>query len=695
MKNNLYLSLSAEMAEQIKNALAQTLDEDIHVVGDNGTIIATTHPERLGTLHEGAAKVVTGEINFSHINGKSALRMSGVRPGYGVPISIDDHIVGVIGVSGEPERVKPYAQVAAAFARLMINNHILEKALLRHMEVALQESEEKYRLIAENFPNGIIVLYDREWRIMMIEGKGLEQIGLSREMLLGKRISEVFPRNFVWEVEPHLYRALAGEESTFEISWNDYVFEQTVVPFRSGGNEISAVMGVIENITTRKQAEEKAFFLTHHDALTNLPNRTIFNDRLQQAIIQAERDNQTLAVIFIDLDHFKSVNDSLGHAGGDRLLRVLAERLFKTLRKSDTVARAGGDEFLILTTQMAQLENTMDVLQRIKDSFSEPFQIGHNDCYITCTAGIAMFPDDGRDGETLIKNAHMAMHNAKEEGRNNYRFCTPAIKGRALHKLKLKNSLHRALEREEFTVFYQPQVSMKSGKITGMEALLRWQHPERGLVSPGEFINMAEESGLIVPLGEWVLSRVCAQKKSWLQAGLPPFRVAVNLSVRQFQQKDLLSRIRHIIENKGLDYSCLELEVTENVAMVDPLAVAKMLRQFKDMGLTISIDDFGTEYSSLSYLKILPVDKIKIAIPFVQGIEKHSRDGAIVAAIIVLAQNLGFKVIAEGVETKKQLDFLRQHLCDEVQGFYFHRPMPAWEIEKLLSQNNHKKMGDR
>lgn len=680
--------ISTEIAEQIKNTLAEYLGEDVHVVGDGGIIIATTQPERLGTRHEGAAKLVTGEIPFTHINGKTAEKMSGVQAGFGVPIVVDDNIVGAIGVSGEPCQVKPYAQLAASFAHLIIKNNMLEQALLQQVEAALQESEEKYRLIAENFPNGIIVLYDREFRYLMAEGKGLEEIGLTREMLLGKTIGEVFPRSFVWELEPYLHRAFTGVEATFEISWDDFVFEQTVVPFRSGGDQIIAVMGVIENITTRRQAEEKAQFLAHHDPLTKLPNRGIFNDRLQQAIIQAERSNQTLAVIFVDLDHFKTINDTLGHAGGDKLLNMFGERLLVTLRKSDTVARAGGDEFVILTQHMAQLENTIDVLQRIQDSLEEPFQISNSNYHITCSAGVAMFPDDGTDSETLIKNAHMAMHHAKEEGRNNYSFCTPAIKSRALSRLDLKNSLHRALEQEEFVVYYQPQVHIGSGKICGMEALLRWQHPERGMVSPGEFIPIAEESGLIVPIGEWVLGRVCAQKKSWLEAGLPQFRVAVNLSVRQFRQKDLLERISTIISDAGLDSRCLELEVTENIAMADPLVVASLLQELRELGLTISIDDFGTEYSSLSYLKLLPVDKIKIAMPFIQGIEKNSRDAAIVAAVIVLSQNLGFRVIAEGVETKNQLDFLKQHLCDEVQGYFFYRPMPPEEIEKLLVLNN-------
>ncbi len=687
MKQANYYSVSVEIAEQIKNILAHTLKEEVHVVGDRGTIIATTQPERLGTLHEGAAKMVTGEIEFTHINGNTAQQMSGVRAGFGVPIIIDHHIVGAIGISGDPQRVKPYAKLAAAFAHQIIQNHILEQAMLRQMETALQESKEKYRLITENFPNGIITLFDRELCYVMAEGKGLEQIGLTRLMLLGKKVTEVFPPALAWEMEPHLHDALAGKESTFEISWNDFIFKQTLVPFRSEGNEINAVLGVSENITTRRQAEEKAHFLACHDGLTNLPNRTIFHDRLQQAIIQAERGSQTLAVFFVDLDHFNSINDSLGHSGGDKLLQMVSERLLLTLRKSDTVARASGDEFIILAQYMSQWENTMDVLQRIKDSFRRPFRIGNNSYYITCSAGIAMYPDDGMNAETLIKNAHIAMNHAKDEGGNSYRFCTPAIKSRALYKLKLKNNLHRALEREEFTIYYQPQVDINSGNITGMEALLRWQHPERGLVSPGEFIGIAEESGLILPLGEWVLSQVCIQKKAWIQAGLPPFRVAVNLSVRQFQQKDLLVRISRIISDAGLDSCCLELEVTENIAMGDRMAVAKLLQQFKDMGITISIDDFGTEYSSLSYLKILPVDKIKIARPFIQGIKKDSRDSAIVSAIIVLAQNLDFKVIAEGVETESQLAFLKKHRCDEVQGYLFYRPMPAAEVENVLCKN--------
>jgi diguanylate cyclase (GGDEF)-like protein len=450
---------------------------------------------------------------------------------------------------------------------------------------------------------------------------------------------------------------------------------------------ISVALGLsMENL----RQEETILHLAYHDALTDLPNRTLFEDRLTVALAQAHRRNQMLPVMFLDLDRFKQVNDMAGHATGDELLRRVAERLAGLVREGDTVARVGGDEFTLLFPEVAGAEDTMEIAERVLKVFQQPWVLDGHEFHVTTSVGIAMYPNDGEDAESLLRNADTAMYRAKEQGRNNYQLYTPAMNARIAERLAVENSLRHGLVSGEFAVHYQPQVNIDTGQIVGAEALVRWQHPERGLVLPAEFIPVAEETGLIVPLGEWVLRTACAQNRAWQEAGLPPLRVAVNLSARQFQQRDLKSMVAQVLEETGLDPHCLQLEITEGVAMQDAEFTITMLRELRGMGIQIAIDDFGTGHSSLSYLRRLPIDVVKIDRSFVCDLTTDPNDAAIASTIVAMAHNLKLKVIAEGVETEEQLTFLKEQQCDEFQGYLFSKPVPAEKLEKIVVQGKRR-----
>jgi len=439
-----------------------------------------------------------------------------------------------------------------------------------------------------------------------------------------------------------------------------------------------------KEIVKREEMQKKIEHLAYHDHLTGLANRWLFTDQLDHALSLSGRMAKMLAIMFLDLDGFKMINDSLGHALGDQLLKEVSKRLVNTIRKSDVVARIGGDEFVIMIENEENIEAIKLVAEKVLNSFNEPYKLNGQECFVTTSIGVAVYPTDGENAETLLKNADIAMYKAKEKGRNNCRFCTPVMKTNVIETMQLSNELHGALDRNELELYYQPQVHSKSNQIIGLEALLRWKHPEFGMVSPGKFIPIAENAGLIISIGEWVMRTACNQNKAWQNAGLPKIHVAVNLSVRQFQNTDIVKKVGNILKETGMDSQYLELEITESVFMKETGHVIEILSAFRNQGIAISIDDFGTEYSSLNYLKRLPVDKIKIAMQFVQGIDVSDRDEAITKAIIVLAKSLGLGVIAEGVETEKQLAFLSQRMCYEIQGFYYYKPMPAHEVEGLL-----------
>ncbi|UCF77247.1 MAG: EAL domain-containing protein, partial [Betaproteobacteria bacterium] len=415
----------------------------------------------------------------------------------------------------------------------------------------------------------------------------------------------------------------------------------------------------------------------HYDVLTSLPNRVLFYDRLKQSLAQAKRNQWIVGVMFIDVDRFKNVNDTMGHAVGDRLLQQISERLKGTVRAGDTVGRLGGDEFAVVLSNLASAQDASVVAQKMMACFKEPFRLESTEVYVTASIGITLYPEDSTEQDILIRNADAAMYKAKEIGRDSYQFYTPEMNTRALAVLGMENSMRRALDRGEYLLHYQPKAGIANGEITGLEALIRWRHPERGLVSPGEFMPVLEETGLIVPVGQWVLNAVCEQIKAWESAGVQPVPVAVNLSARQFTSKDLGETIKRTLEEHQIDPGLIELEITESSLMVNTEEAVRTLEYLSGLGVSLSIDDFGTGYSSLSYLKRFPLDSLKIDRSFIRDVTTDGDDATITRAVISMAHSLGLKVVAEGVENERQLAFLTEYGCDQIQGYFFTRPLPA------------------
>jgi diguanylate cyclase (GGDEF)-like protein len=437
----------------------------------------------------------------------------------------------------------------------------------------------------------------------------------------------------------------------------------------------------------RKRYQEQLEYQANYDALTGLPNRNLLHDRLRQSVY-AQRFVRSIGVVFLDIDHFKFVNDSLGHNTGDKLLQKVAERLLAAVRDGDTVARLGGDEFILILNDQTGQEVIYRAMQRIIGKVAEPIEIDGQELLVTASAGISLYPQDGPDVETLLKNADAAMYRAKEKGRNNFQFYTAEMNRQVNERLKLESSLRRALERNEFELYYQPRIHVGDGALVGCEALLRWQHPELGLTLPERFIGLAEETGLIVPIGEWVIRTASKQARAWQKNGMPEIAVSVNLSMRQFKQEGLAAAVDDALRSSGLDPKRLEMELTESLVMQDTEAAIRVLERLREIGVELSVDDFGTGHSSLSYLTRLPISALKIDQSFVQAVRGtgKSDEGIVAQAIISLAHNLKLKVVGEGVETAAQFDFLKQHACDEVQGYHFGRPMPAAEFERFVSR---------
>jgi diguanylate cyclase (GGDEF)-like protein/PAS domain S-box-containing protein len=446
------------------------------------------------------------------------------------------------------------------------------------------------------------------------------------------------------------------------------------------------LLATVRDITDRKAAEERVRYLAYYDALTGLPNRTLLQDRLEKALASARRRKDKLALLFLDLDRFKDINDSVGHSVGDLLLQEIGERLKTWGREQDTIARLGGDEFMIMVTEVRDATDAAVAAERLMDEMTAEFVVQGHSFSVNCSLGISIFPEHGADSETLIKNADAAMYSAKENGRNNFRFFTEEMNARVVERLTLENGLRLALEREQLSLVYQPQTDIATGRITGMEALLRWQHPDLGLIPPDKFIRIAENSGLILPIGEWVLRTACRQARKWQDEGLPAVSIAVNVSAVQFRQEGFCELIRRVLRETGLGPQYLELELTESVLLANAEVMLLVVQELKAMGLTLAIDDFGTGYSSFSYLRQFRVNKFKIDRSFIRDVTVNPDDAAIAAAIISMAKSLRLKVIAEGVETEAQLSFLRKHQCDEIQGYYFSKPLsPEQAADKLRS----------
>ncbi len=460
--------------------------------------------------------------------------------------------------------------------------------------------------------------------------------------------------------------------------------EDSVSPIHDReGNATGAVI-VFRDVSAARAMADQITHSAEHDFLTGLPNRMLLNDRVNQAIALAPRHHKRVAVLFLDLDGFKHINDSLGHPTGDKLLQSIAKRLVECVRASDTVSRQGGDEFVVLLSEVERSEDTAITARRMLQTVAEAHSIDHHDLHVTTSIGVSVFPDDGLDAETLIKNADTAMYQAKENGRQSYKFFKPAMNVRAVERQAIEESLRRALERQEFAVHYQPKVSLKTGEITGAEALLRWTHPVRGPISPAQFIPIAEDCGLIRPIGNWILREACRQARAWLDAGLPLASMAVNISAIQFRNENFLQGVFATLEETGLEPKFLELELTESVLMKHAESTEVILKTLRARGVQLAVDDFGTGYSSLSYLRRFAIDALKIDQSFVRQITTAPSETTIVTAVISMGRSLNLRVVAEGVETPEELAFLQAHQCDQAQGYYFSRPVVAPQFAELL-----------
>jgi diguanylate cyclase (GGDEF)-like protein len=441
------------------------------------------------------------------------------------------------------------------------------------------------------------------------------------------------------------------------------------------------------DITAAKQYQAELEYKSNYDALTGLANRNLLHDRVERAIAHAERQGQKVWIVHVNLDRFKFINDTLGYTAGDDVLRTVGQRLQEAALPTDTVARTGADEFVLMLPGTADEHTVTTRVQGIMNAIGQPLAIAGHGYFLTCTIGVAGYPSDGGDAETLIRHADIAMHRAREIGRNIFRFYTVSMNERAMDRLRLEADLRHALQRDELLLYYQPQVDVRTGRVVGMEALLRWQHPQLGLVPPDRFIRVAEETGLIVPIGTWVMRTACMQAKKWQDAGLGSLQVGVNLSGNQFYQKDIVQVVESALSDSGLPANCFDIELTEGLVMTDVDQALGIMHGLKRLGVSLSIDDFGTGYSSLAYLKRFPIDVLKIDKSFVRNITTEPDEAAIARSIITLAQSLRLQVIAEGVETEQQLCYLRRHRCDQIQGYYFSRPLPAPDFERLLAED--------
>jgi len=558
----------------------------------------------------------------------------------------------------------------------------------RHqMENALRESEAQYRTLFEKSPIPMWVFSLENLRFLAVNDAAVANYGYTREEFLAMTIGDIRTPEEMDKVRA----AIQGNQEPFRDAgiWRHRRKDGTAIDVHIDAYGVTfqgkvARLVLATDVTERLKYEARIEYLATHDGLTSLPNRNLFSDRLAQAITLARRAGQRVGVLLLDLDNFKMINDSFGHGAGDLVVQGVAQRLAGVLRAGDTVARFGGDEFVVLLTALGQAEDSALVVRKIQDALAAPFRVEGTEVFVTASLGVSTFPADGDDMATLLRNADVAMYKAKELGRNGVQFFASDFSTRAVERLEMEAGLRRALERHEFEIHYQPQVDLYTRRIFSAEALIRWRHPQRGLVPPGQFIQAAEDTGLIVPIGNWMLRAACTQLTQWRAAGLPALKVSVNVSARQFRDKTLAENVRDALAQAGVEPALLELELTEGLAMGNVEGFVATLGGLKSLGIGIAIDDFGTGYSSLSYLKRFPIDKLKIDQSFVRNLPAAEDDASIVRTVIALARSLRLRVIAEGVETWEQLEFLRLQACDEVQGYYFCRPVPAGEFARLL-----------
>lgn len=569
----------------------------------------------------------------------------------------------------------------------------IENTESKENELALKEIQRHYLLLAEHTTD-LITIYSADGICTYASPAVSKVLGYRPDELLGKPVFHFFHPDDLKSKRRYFTKLIDKPEETicYRVRRKDdtYIWlESNSKAIRDPeSNETKEIIAVSRDITKRKESEERLLYLANYDSLTGLPNRALFRDRLRRSVARAQRNETKVALFFIDLDRFKNINDSLGHHAGDQLLRSVSRRLKQYARKGDTIARLGGDEFTVILEGIKDPEDASIVAEKILELMEPQFKLDGHNVVVTPSIGITVFPDDASDMRSLLKNADTAMYRSKDKGGNCFQFYTSDMNAKAYEYLVLENDLRHALEREEFRLFFQPQIDLHTQNIIGVEALLRWEHPERGLLNPEEFIPFAEETGLVEPIGSWVLEKACKEAKQWQNLGLPAVRVAVNLSMRQFVAQDFVGHVANILKETELDADFLELEITERFLAHDVDQAEEILRDLHRLGVQLSVDDFGTGYSSLSYLKRYPLNTLKIDKSFVQDISTENDGKTIVEAIIAMGQSLKLNVIAEGVETDEQTCFLRAHSCDWVQGYLFSRPLSASDIIRWLHKNH-------
>ncbi|MFO0752878.1 MAG: EAL domain-containing protein [Thermodesulfovibrionales bacterium] len=552
----------------------------------------------------------------------------------------------------------------------------------------LRESERSKQLIIDSVP-ALIAYVDSGQRYLFVNRQFAAYYHLPAAEILGRQVSEVLGETLYRAIKEHITAALAGERVSYErrdtLGSETRYLQVEYIPHRGEDGAVAGIFTFMHDITETKRIEEFMRHQASHDPLTGLPNRALFLDHLTLELAQSHRTRRILAVLFLDLDRFKEVNDTLGHEAGDHLLREVGARLKACLRESDTVARIGGDEFTILLTDIERMESVAVTVRKIITVVREPFIIKGHTLSATASIGVSLYPDDGADAEVLIRNADTAMYHAKEQGRNRYRFYNPEMSARDAERMLIEQGMRHMVERREWVLYYQPQVEVKTRRIVSAEALLRWQHPEKGMLPPARFIPLAEETGVIMPLGETVLHAACAQNKAWQEAGYPPLRMTVNLSARQFRQADIVEQVAGALRGSRLRPEFLELEIAESTALQDADYTAATLKNLSALGVRVSLDDFGRGCTSLRNLKKLPLQKIKIDLTLIAELTRDPDYRTLVGAVLAMAHALGLEVAAEGVETDEQLSILTAGLCDEAQGYLFGRPLSPQDFEQLLA----------
>ncbi|MBD0383201.1 EAL domain-containing protein [Paenibacillus sedimenti] len=602
---------------------------------------------------------------------------------YSVPFQYTDisNLLGTITIMTTIDQHNPFLLAMLCTVVDSIERELLLKKQNRRLHILNQ-------VVIETTRNGIIIT-DREGIITEFNKFAEILTGSIKQDVIYKPISDVNTKRFIGEV-----LQTGKEYEDMELMLHPKQGQDELVclfdafPIHDENMQIMGAFAQFRDITERYHTQKQINYLAYHDDLTGLPNRRYFAGHVADLLRHGAKNNSIFAIMFLDLDSFKKINDTLGHNNGDTLLKLVADRLKICCHApNQLVSRMGGDEFTIVLQEITDHIDAIHVAEQIIQTFEKPFAIDGYEFYITASIGIAFYPHDGMNAETLMKNADIALYRAKDEGKNNYAIFKPTQNSGGLERLTLENSIRKALQQEEFVLYYQPQIKLQTGEIIGTEALVRWKHPTLGLVPPGKFIPIAEETGLIVPLGEWVLRTACRQNQIWKEKGFAPMKVSVNLSSRQFSKQNLVDTVKRILLETELDPQYLELEITESMTMNVEIAI-EVLGKLKELGIQICIDDFGTGYSNLYYLKLFSIDRLKIDQSFVRDIMTDTNDADIVATIIAMAHKLGIDVIAEGVENKDQLDFLRSQNCHEVQGFYYHRPLPANEIEQLFTRTS-------